>query len=260
MTALQRLLRSVLGLGGLLVLWDLPVRFGLVDRAFFPGPADAFVALVGLCGDGDFLRDLVATVLTWLIAVALAAAIAAPCGLLLGSLPLVRTATQSLVEILRPLPPVALIPLVVVVLGSGPDAKILLATYASLWPILFNVIYALDDIDPLLLDTARSFGLGRVRTLASVALPYVAPFAFTGLRLSAAIALIVTISTEYIAGSQIGVGAFVISAYSRVGRMDLVLACTVLIGIIGYLANEGLERLGDRLFRWSQLPGREVPA
>ncbi|MGH3880544.1 MAG: ABC transporter permease [Actinophytocola sp.] len=244
-------IRNLIGLAGFFLIWEGAVRLGLIERVFLPTPSDVLVRLVDLLGEEDFLRDVVATVLAWLIALTLAVAVAVPGGLLLGSLPWLRTATRSLIEFLRPIPPVALIPLIIMTVGSGPEAKILLALYASVWPILFNIIYALDDIDPMLLDTARSFGTRRVRVLATVALPHVAPFAFTGLRLSAAIALIVTVSTEYLAGSAVGVGAFIIDTATNVGAMEPVLAGTIVIGIIGYLVNEGLERLGKRVFRWS---------
>lgn len=249
--------RNLVGLAGFFLLWEGVVRFGPVD---LPAATDVARTLVGLLGQESFLRDVVATVLAWLIAVAVAVAIAVPAGLLLGSLPWLRTATRVLVEFVRPVPPVALIPLIIILIGSGPEAKITLAVYASVWPVLFNIIYALDEIDPLLLDTARSFGHGRARVLSTVALPHVAPFAFTGLRLSAAIALIVTVSTEYLAGSEIGVGAFIIDVYTTVNGMDEVLAGTLVIGFVGYLVNEALERLGRRLFHWSDTVRAEVPA
>jgi len=215
-------------------------------------------SLVDLLGQQPFVRDVVATTLAWLIAVAVAVAIAVPAGLLLGSVPAVRMATRSLVEFLRPIPPVALIPLVIMIVGSGYEAKIFLAVYASMWPILFNIVYALDDIDPLLEETAQSFGHRRIRVMGTVALPYAAPFAFTGLRLSAAIALIVVVSTEYLAGSDIGVGAFILDAANNTSAMDEVLAGTVVIGAIGYVTNELLERVGRRLFRWSDTTAAEA--
>jgi NitT/TauT family transport system permease protein len=244
--------RNLIGLAGFFLLWEAVVRFGLVDRASLPTATDVAGTLVTLLGQESFLRDVIATVLAWLIAVAIAVAIAVPAGLLLGSLHWLRSATRGLIEFVRPVPPVALIPLIIVLIGSGPEAKITLAVYASVWPILFNIIYALDELDPLTLDTARSFGHGRARLLATVALPSVAPFAFTGLRLSSAIALIVTVSTEYLAASEIGVGAFIIDVYTTINGMDEVLAGTVVIGFVGYLVNEVLERLGRRLFHWSE--------
>jgi NitT/TauT family transport system permease protein len=248
---LRPVVRNLIGLGGFFLVWEGAVRLGFVDANFLPPPSVVAVRLGELLSTESFYYDLIATVLAWLIAVGLSVAVAVPLGLLLGSVPAVRTSTRLLIEFLRPIPPVAIIPLVMIVLGSGPDAKIFLAFYASVWPILFNIVYALDDIDPLLLDTARSFGHGRVRMLATVALPHAAPFAFTGLRLSAAIALIVTVSTEYLAGSEIGVGAFIIDVATTAGTMDQVLAATIVIGLIGYLVNDGLERVGRRLFGWS---------
>lgn len=251
-------IRNLIGLAGFFLLWEGVVRLGLVERVYLPTPSDVWVALVDLLGQETFLRDVIATMLAWLIALAIAVAVAVPAGLLLGSLPWLRAATRVLIEFLRPIPPVALIPLIIVVIGSGPEAKITLAFYASVWPILFNIIYALDDIDPLLVDTARSFGTRRSRVLATVALPHVAPFAFTGLRLSAAIALIVTVSTEYLAGSEAGVGAYILSASDAIGTMDEVLAGALVIGLVGYLVNEALERLGNRLFHWSDTTRAEA--
>jgi NitT/TauT family transport system permease protein len=248
---LRPIVRNLIGLGGFFLIWEGAVRLGLVDADFLPPPSTVAVTLSHLVGQQTFIRDVVATVLAWLLAVLVSVAIAVPAGLVLGSIPIVRTSTRLLIEFLRPIPPVAIIPLVMIVLGSGPDAKIFLAVYASVWPMLFNIVYALDDIDPLLLDTSRSFGHGRGRMLATVALPHAAPFAFTGLRLSAAIALIVTVSTEYLAGSEVGVGAFIIDTATTSGQLDQVLAATVVIGMFGYLVNEALERLGRRLFGWS---------
>lgn len=254
----MRLVRNLIGLAGFLLIWEGVVRLGFIDQVFLPPPTDVVVKVVRLLGDEAFLRDTIATVLAWFLAVLVAVAIAVPGGLLLGSLPVVRSATRALVEFIRPIPPVALIPLIVVAVGSGPEAKITLASYAAMWPILFNIIYALDDIDPLLIETARSFGGNKVRAFVTVALPYSAPFAFTGLRLSAAIALIVTVSTEYLAGSEIGVGAFIIDTYDNVGRMDLVLAGTIVVGLFGFVVNEGLERLGQRVFAWSDTTRTET--
>lgn len=248
---MRPVIRNLIGLAGFLLLWEGVSQSGLVNKNSLPPPSEVLPRLVELLGQAPFQRDLIATVLAWLIALLVSIAIAVPAGLLLGSLPWLRTSTRALIEFIRPIPPVALIPLIVITIGSGPDAKITLAVLAAVWPILFNIIYALDDIDPLLLDTARSFGNRRTRVLATVALPHVAPFAFTGVRLSAAIALLVTVSTEYLAGSEVGVGAYIIDVYTNVNGMDEVLAGTIVIGIFGYLVNEGMERLGKRMFHWS---------
>lgn len=252
------LVRNLTGLIAFLALWELVVRLGLVSEQDVPPASVVATRLVELLGEEEFLRDVIATVLAWLIALGVAAMIAVPLGLVLGNFPVVRLATRAVVEFLRPIPSVALIPLVLVSIGGGPDAKITLAVYAAVWPILYNTIYAFDEIDPLLIDTARSCGVTRTGVLTTVALPHAAPFVFTGIRMSAAIGLIVIVSTEFIAGANVGIGSFILQAAHGADRTDLVLAGTVVAGLIGYLANEGLERLGGRLFRWHAATTAEV--
>ncbi|MFD9895563.1 ABC transporter permease [Amycolatopsis sp. NPDC059027] len=248
---MTRFLRGLAGLVGFFLLWEVVVRIGLVDQTFLP-PASVELGIVAnLLGDVSFLRDIIATMLAWAIAVLIAVAIAVPAGLLLGSVPGLRQATAAVVEFLRPIPAVALIPLVLLVIGSGPESKITLGVYASLWPIMFNTIYALGEIDPVLMETAKAYGTGRVRSLTSVALPHTAPFVFTGVKVSATIALIAIVSTEFLAGTKLGIGNFILQSSTGATRFDLVIAGTIVAGVFGFLINEGLEQLGKRLFRWS---------
>ncbi|MGW3469459.1 ABC transporter permease [Saccharopolyspora sp. NPDC000995] len=248
---MTRTLRGLVGLLGFLIVWEAFGRSGIVPQQYFPPPSTVLAQFVELLGDRSFLLDLIATVLAWAIALGISIAIAVPAGLLLGSVRWIRVATRAIIEFLRPIPSVALIPLAIVLVGAGPETKIMLAVYASVWPILFNTIYALDEIDPVMVDTARSFGLGSGRVMFTVALPNAAPFVLTGIRMSAAVALILVVSTEFLAGGASGLGTFVLDASTGAGRMDLVLAGTLVAGIVGYLINEALELVHERGFRWS---------
>lgn len=241
----------LVGPAGFLLVWELAGRTGLVPSYYLPPPTVVLPTLAGLLVDTEFLRAVLATVLAMLIALSLAVAIAVPAGLLLGTVPAVRRATMVVVEFLRPIPAVALIPLALLLVGTGPDTKIGLATFASIWPILFNTVYALDDIDPMQVDTARAFGVPRWRVLATVALPHAAPFVLTGIRVSSALALGVVVSVELYAAGTLGLGKFVLEAASGGTQMDRVLAATVLAGLLGLLMNAGLEGLHRRLFRWT---------
>ena len=181
---MARALRGLVGPLALLAVWELAAALGLLDRHYLPPPSVVLPrAIQLLTADSDFLLDTIATLLTFLIALGISALIAIPLGLLLGSARPARRAVLTVVEFLRPLPAVALLPLFMVLLGSGPETKITLATYAAVWPILFNTMYALDEMDPLYTDLARSFGFGRVRTAFTVALPHAAPFIATGIRI-----------------------------------------------------------------------------
>jgi NitT/TauT family transport system permease protein len=242
---------GLVGVVGLFAVWELASRTELVPSNYLVPPSVVLPAMVGLLGDTEFLRALIATVLATVIAILISICVAVPAGLLLGSVSAVRRAAMTLVEFLRPIPSVALIPLAAMTFGTGPDTKIILAVYAAVWPILFNTIYALDELDPLHVDTARAFGTGRVGVLGRVALPSAAPFVLTGVRLSTAMALAVVISAELFAGGTLGIGQFIMLAGSGGAYMDQVLAATVLAGLVGYAANAGLERLHRRLFFWT---------
>jgi NitT/TauT family transport system permease protein len=242
--------RGAIGFAGFLLVWELFSRSGAVREEFLPPPSTVLPRLAGLLAEGPFVADVVATVLAWLIALGIAALVAIPLGLLLGSVPAVATASRALVEFLRPIPSVALIPLVIVLLGIGPETKITLAVYAALWPLLFNTIYAMGEIDPVQVDTARAFGLSRSRILWTVQLPHAAPFVMTGVRISAGIALILVVSTELLAGGSGGLGQVIFDAGAGGGRMDVVLAATLLAGVIGFVGNAVLERVQRRWLGW----------
>lgn len=248
-------LRRLVGLIGFLVLWEVIVRVGVLPANVVPPASTVLARFVGLFGDAKFVPDAVSTVLSWAIALGLAVLIAVPLGVLLGSVRWLRLSISPVVEFLRPLPAVALIPLVILVLGSGAQTKITLAAFASLWPVLFNTIYAMSEIDRQLLETASVLHTRPLRKLCTVLLPSIAPFTLTGIRLAASISLVVLVSTEYLTGGTVGIGQFVYLWGTSAGRMDMVLAGVVFIGLIGYLVNLALLGGQRRWIRWAATGG-----
>jgi NitT/TauT family transport system permease protein len=248
-------LRRLIGLAAVLGLWEAVSRIGLVPAQFVPPPSTVLVRFAGLFTNDRFPADAASTLLSWVIAVGLATAIGVPAGLLLGSVRPLRLITGPVIEFLRPLPTVALIPLVILVLGSGAQTKITLATFACLWPILFNTMYAVGEIDRQILDTAKVFRTSRLRVFFAVMLPSVAPFVVTGVRLSASVALVVLVSTEFLNGGTVGVGQFVYIWGTTAGRMDVVFAATVFIGVAGYLVNVALLSGQRRWLGWAATGG-----
>ncbi|HVV18237.1 MAG TPA: ABC transporter permease subunit [Pseudonocardiaceae bacterium] len=229
-----RWIRSVAGLVGALVLWELASRNGVLDPSVVASPITLARRVVGLFGDPDFQSALLATLVAWLLALALTVLLAVPAGLLLGSIPAVRTATEVLVEMLRPIPAVALIPLCLVMLGAGAQTKIVLAVFAGVWPLMFNVLAAVRGTDPMWIDTARSMGSGRLAVMARVRLPAVVPFAVTGLRVAAPLELIVLVSTEYVAGEGYpGLGSYLSISADQTGDMTTLLAGAAIAGGLG---------------------------
>ncbi|HEX3588590.1 MAG TPA: ABC transporter permease subunit [Pseudonocardiaceae bacterium] len=235
-----RLLRAIAGLVGLFLIWEIVSRAGLVDSFLLPAPTGVIARAFTLLGQPDFQRALVATLLTWLIALLVTIVIAVPLGILLGSLPGVRTATSAVIEFVRPIPAVALIPVSTLLLGAGPQTTIALAVFAGTWPVLFGVVAAIRETDPMLLDTARVFGLGKVGVALRVRLPGVARATVIGFRVAVALELIIIVSTGLITGIDGGLGAYLWNAGEAQGNTQIVLAGTIIIGILGYLANLAL--------------------
>jgi NitT/TauT family transport system permease protein len=243
--------RGLVGVAVFLLVWEAFSRSGIILRDFFPPPTTVCTTLGRLLVTEEFLRDVIATVLAWLIGVGISVAIAVPAGLVLGNVRLLRVAAAAVIEFLRPIPAIAWWPLAFVLLEGGPQTKIALAVYAAVWPILFNIVYALGEIDQQYVDTARSFGMRRLEIVARVKLPDVLPFAITGLRISATFALLVIVSTELVFGGAAGLGTYVVRHGEETGRMDIVLAGAVLAALLGYLGNGGLATLQRRLVVWS---------
>lgn len=247
--------RKTAGVAAFLLLWTAASRTGLLNSRFVPPPSTVFTSLLELFGNAEFVAGAVSTVLSWLIALGLAIAIGVSLGLPLGSLPRLRRASSIIVEFLRPIPGVALIPLVIAILGTDAATKITLSTFAAVWPILLTTIYAVGDLDPQLIDATRSFRVPRWRAALWVKLPATAPLILTGIRYSAAVALISLVSTEFLSGGTIGLGQFIYISGSSAGRMDLVLAGTLFAGLIGYLANLALLGVQRRWIPWAPIGG-----
>lgn len=226
-------------------------RAGIVRRAYFPQASEVLVRAVELAGDSVFLDGVGATLRAWALGLALACAIAVPLGLLFGSVPVVDAAVRAIVEFLRPLPSVALIPLVSLLLGSGTETKVALVAYASVWPILFNTVYGLGETDPLAKDTLRAFGFGRLSVLLRVELPGTAPFIAAGIRISAAVALILAVATEILAGIGEGLGIYIAQAGLATDGTRDVLAGVVWAGALGLVINGVLVWGERRLFPWT---------
>lgn len=205
-----------------------------------------------LVTSGRFIADTGATLEAWALGLLITTVIAVPLGLLLGSLPGVRFATRAIVEFLRPIPSVALILLVSLIVGSGLRMTLTLIVYGCAWPILYNTIAGLDDVDPVAKDTLRAFGFGRGSIAWRVSLPSAAPFIATGVRIASAIALILDIGAGYVLGriNGPGIGAFIADASSGAGNTPLILAATFWAGILGLVLNGLLLWAERRLLPW----------
>ena len=170
-----------------------------------------------------------------LIGLGIAIVVAVPVGVVLGLADTTYRATVVIIEFLRPIPSVALIPLAILIYGRGTEMKVSLVVFACVWPILFNTIYGMHAVDPVAADTAKVFGLGRLQTSARVHLRSASPFIFTGIKIAAGIAVILAVSAELLAGGSEGIGIRMLESAS-VGDQLTVYAITIVAGLLGLAA------------------------
>ncbi|MEV0152091.1 MULTISPECIES: ABC transporter permease [unclassified Nonomuraea] len=247
-----RLLRGLAGAAGFLVAGELVIRFALSSDLVFPPPSVVLYEAARLLADPGFLAGAVTTLRNWLLGLLIAVVVAVPLGVLLGALSPVERAVRPLLEFMRPIPSVAIIPLAILLIPLDMAMKISVIVYASVWPILINTLYGMHDVDPVAKDSLRSFGFGPLAVLRRVSLPSAAPFVATGVRIAAGVALILAISAELLAGGTGGMGVFVIQAGTG-NRMDLMLAATFWAGALGLTANMMLMAAERRLFHWHRM-------
>jgi NitT/TauT family transport system permease protein len=241
------------GLAGIAIFGAVAAVAGLVIPATVLPPMWTVLArAAGLLGSGRFLADLGATMEAWSVGLALTVVLGVTAGVVLGSLPGVRYATRAIVEFLRPVPSVALILLVSLVVGPGLRMTVTLVVYGGVWPVLYNTIAGLDDTDPVAVATLRAFGFGRLSVIRRVSLPAAAPFIFTGIRIASAVALILDIGAGYITGriNGPGIGAYIADANSGPGNTPVVLAATFLAGLLGLGLNALLVAIERRALPW----------
>ncbi len=219
---------------------------------YLPRVTTVGARILGLLLTPEFRGDVVATLLGWAAGLAVAVALGVPLGIAFGSSPLIYRMSSSVVEMMRAVPGVALIPLAILVLGQGIVMKTALVAYATIWPILYNTEYGVHDVDPVARQTAQAFGLPPLAILRHVVLPSAAPFVFTGIRIAASIGLIVVVGAELLAGTSDGIGAYILQASVNGGQMDDVMAGAAVAGLLGVLINVVFENIERRAFAWRQ--------
>jgi ABC-type nitrate/sulfonate/bicarbonate transport system permease component len=252
----QRWWLGVAGLGGFLVLLEVVPRSGLVPERYLPPTSRIAGALADELGQASFWRALGDTLQGWAIGLAVAVAAGVGLGLLIGSVPALRAATASTIEFLRPIPSVALIPLAVLLFGTDLRSKLLLVVYASFWQVLIQVLYGTQDVDPVAMDTAHSYRLGRWARIRHVVWPTTLPYAVTGFRLAAAVALVLAVTAELIIGSP-GLGKEIAVAQTS-GAVPAMYALVVVAGLLGVGVNLAARALERRVLAWHPSTRREA--
>jgi NitT/TauT family transport system permease protein len=242
--------RVVVGIFAFFLVLEFITSLGLVPAIYLPRASTVIQRVVELLVNLGFLQHVLGTLSAWVVGLALATLISVPIGILIGTSELAYRMSSPVIEFMRPIPSVALIPLAILLWGQGFTMKVILVAYATTWPILFNAVYGVHDVDPVAVQTARCFGLKQRAIHWRISLPSAAPLIFTGVRISASIGLIVVIAAELLASADSGIGSYILFVSLHGGHMDAVLAGAAIAGILGVLINSVLSMVDRRIFAW----------
>jgi ABC-type nitrate/sulfonate/bicarbonate transport system permease component len=192
--------------------------------------------------------DVVPSLVRLGLGYAIACVVAVAVGLALGLSTRLRRATDPIVQFLRSIPPPALLPFGILVLGVGTSMKVFIIAFVCLWPVLLNTIDGVAGVDPTLRETATVYRISGRDRLLRVTLPAAAPQIFAGMRTSLSLALILMVISEMVASSN-GIGYFVLQS-QRSFAIPEMWSGILLLGILGYVLNAVFLLVERRVLRW----------
>ncbi len=222
-------------LAACLLTWEAWAHWRVDLAAYFPPASTVLATLAQIVASGELTGHIAATMRRFVEGYALAAALAVSAGLCLGLWRWLYNAFEPLIELLRPMPSPATIPIAILFLGIGDVMKVAVTAYACSWPILLNTIDGVRSVDRVLYATAATFRLTPWARFWKVVLPAAAPQIVTGLRVSLAIALILVTTSEMVVSND-GLGYYVLES-QRTFQIPQMYAAVVALGIIGYALN-----------------------
>lgn len=240
-------LDSLLGLLPLVLLLGVWQLIGDPESPFFPAPSSWWPALFRLEQGDKILPAILDTVRTFGLGLLGATTLGVALGLSIGVSRTVGRALGPTFEFARALPPAAIVPVATLLLGFDETMKVVVVVLAALWPILLNTSSGVQELNPVLLDAARSLRLSRRRTLFAVLLPSVMPAIVLGVRVATPIALVITLLVEYLTAVN-GLGALVGDA-QRTFQPAKVYALIVITGVLSLVVNACVRGIEDAVLR-----------
>ncbi|MGE8212368.1 MAG: aliphatic sulfonate ABC transporter permease SsuC [Stenotrophomonas sp.] len=240
----------------LLLAWQTAASSGWLSARMLPAPFAVVAAAWSLASSGELWMHVRVSTLRALIGLTIGGTTGLALGLLTGSLGLAERLLDTSVQMLRTIPALALVPLVILWVGVGETAKLLLIAISVFFPIYLNTFHGLRNVDPQLIEMGRSYGLSPWQLYRDVILPGALPSILIGLRFALGLMWVVLIVAETIS-SQAGIGYLTMNAREFL-QTDIVLLGIVLYALLGKLADGLARRLEQHWLRWH--PGYQTKA
>jgi ABC-type nitrate/sulfonate/bicarbonate transport system permease component len=245
---LPRIVRLLVLPAIVIAVWEAGANRELFNPIFFPPPSDVFVAAEQLLTSGELFRHFADSLVRIALANLVAISVAVPLGFLMGLSRYFEDLMDGLVNVLRPIPPLAWIPLAILWFGIGEKSVVFITLISAFFAVLINTIVGVRSVERSLVRAALSLGASRRVLITQVILPGTLPHMFTGFRIALGVSWMSIVAAELIAAAS-GLG-FMISYYRELLRTDLILVGMLSIGVVGFLMDRGLLWLETRLLPW----------
>ena len=237
----------------LLLVWELLVTTGILDRRFFPAPSEVFVRLFELLRDGTLVTATIVTLRRMVIGFLLATIPGVFIGLMMGISRTTRIILSPLIASLYPVPKIALVPMVVILFGIGENSKYAIVIISVFFLVVLNTMSGVMNIEERYFDIARNNGARRWDLVWSVALPAALPSILTGINLGLGFALTVIVGTELLL-PQGGIGALIWKSY-QLYDIATIFAGLIVVAVIGWGFNTFMLELERQLLPWRATSG-----
>ncbi|WP_338452967.1 ABC transporter permease [Niallia oryzisoli] len=249
---LQKLFKQSIVLVGLILLWEIAPRIGMVNPEYLPPLSDALKAWGEMIVTGELWTHFSTSISRSIYGFLLALLVGIPLGLLIGWYPLARELLNPTFEVYRNTATLALLPVFMLLLGIGEASKIAIVFYSCTAEILLQTIAGVKNVDPLLIKSARSMNVSSYKLFTKVILPAALPTIFVGIRMAGTGCILVLMAAEMI-GAKAGLGYLITSAQYNY-EIPKMYAGIITISLLGLLVNLGLTSLERRFSRWRQQP------
>jgi ABC-type nitrate/sulfonate/bicarbonate transport system permease component len=234
----------------LVLCWQLIADYSGIPPVFLPGPDRAWGALLAGFGEGELSRLTAATVERMIYGWVLASLAGIAVGAIIGSSRLAREYVAPMLELVRPVPVSAFMPVVMAFLGLSSTMVLVVIAIGSIWPVLLATVHGVSSVEPRLVEVSRSLRLNRLSALWKIALPNAQPDILAGMRIGLTVALILAVIGEMLT-SENGLGWYVLQSARSYRSADL-FAGVIVLGLIGLISNLALQAVERHALRWKR--------
>ncbi|GAB07063.1 NitT/TauT family transport system permease protein [Gordonia amarae] len=246
----ERYLYGAIGLAGFLVIWWAVVASGYVDKLYLATPQDTFTALINGLADGSLAQEILPSVQRALTGFVIGLIAGIGLGIAVGYVRIVQQFLEPVLLFFRNLSLLALLPVFVVFFGIGEQSKIAIVVWACFWPIFITTVGAVNGVERILLNAARTLGAGRGYIFTRVVLPAAIPGIFPGIRLASANAFTALVAAELVGGAH-GIGIYINNAALRYQTPEMY-AGIITLGLIGILVNAVMTGVEHKATAWQK--------